>query len=210
MPIKFNCPKCGQKGSAPDNAAGVRGKCPKCGAVVVVPRTSAAAPAPTIGWGENPPLERPPSRKKDVREEEPEEVDPVDDEELNPRTTNTEAPSQFKPTCSVCGQEALPGELTCFSCSAVEEVYPADKPEHVAPSAGPKTVPQGGALDILSSGVRMVGCLLALVSAAVVVFTCKVLTIFGATFFVWEPVWIIGGAIGIAIGLAFVSVKARA
>ncbi len=45
MPIKFSCANCGQKGSAPDNAAGVRGKCPKCGEPVVVP-TAASPRAP--------------------------------------------------------------------------------------------------------------------------------------------------------------------
>ena len=42
VPIKFNCPKCGQKASAPNNAAGVRGKCPGCSASVVVPAVSSA------------------------------------------------------------------------------------------------------------------------------------------------------------------------
>lgn len=46
MALKLKCP-CGEKLTAPESAAGKRGKCPKCGKSFVIPRPKAAAPVPT-------------------------------------------------------------------------------------------------------------------------------------------------------------------
>jgi hypothetical protein len=45
MPVRFSCPQCHSKLSAPDKALGRKSTCPKCRTPVVV----ATAP-PTEGW----------------------------------------------------------------------------------------------------------------------------------------------------------------
>lgn len=56
MPLKLKC-RCGEKLSAPESAAGKKGKCPKCGMKFVIPGgpavgTAAAAPATTSSGAE--------------------------------------------------------------------------------------------------------------------------------------------------------------
>jgi hypothetical protein len=47
MPILIQCPLCGNKGTAPDAAAGKKVKCPKCKQLLVVPAPSrAVTPVP--------------------------------------------------------------------------------------------------------------------------------------------------------------------
>jgi hypothetical protein len=74
MPIKFNCPKCGQELNVKDEMAGKQGKCPKCKSTVTVPTPAAPRPAAA-----------PPVRKKPVPEveevEEVEEAEVVEEDE---------------------------------------------------------------------------------------------------------------------------------
>jgi hypothetical protein len=74
MPIKFNCPKCGQELNVKDEMAGKQGKCPKCKSTVTVPTPAAPRAAAA-----------PPVRKKPVREveevEEVEEAEVVEEDE---------------------------------------------------------------------------------------------------------------------------------
>ena len=46
MPIRVVCPSCGKVIKAPDDSAGTSGNCPSCRAVVNIPSTIEASPAP--------------------------------------------------------------------------------------------------------------------------------------------------------------------
>lgn len=56
--IRFSCATCGEKLSAPDGAAGKRGKCNKCGASNTVPQ-AVAEPSPRPASQATPPLIKP-------------------------------------------------------------------------------------------------------------------------------------------------------
>lgn len=119
MSIPISCAACGYQTTAPDSAAGMKGKCPKCGAVVRVPGTKAARVDPDVIDAEV--VEAPPPPPI------PLDSDPISLEGLSDGTpiaraappTSASGGATDRRPCPACGEMIAVGAMKCRFCNEI-------------------------------------------------------------------------------------------
>jgi predicted RNA-binding Zn-ribbon protein involved in translation (DUF1610 family) len=107
MPISFQCPQCGKKLKAPDEAAGKSSKCPGCGGAVTCPEP--IYDAEVLDASEKPSSAHDPYA--DLDDDKPYGV-------VNPQPGEDPAGESRRP-CPMCGEMILANAAKCRYCGEV-------------------------------------------------------------------------------------------
>lgn len=149
MPIKMTCVQCGKSLTAPDTAAGSRGKCPQCG-------TSMTVPSPT-----------PPAEILDAEAVDVSGIDfPMPAPDILPMANVAEpAPTEgARRPCPRCGESIPVKAMKCRFCGAIFDPRLAKEEaaqKRAGASPGDEDLTAGEwVLAILCSGI---GCILGIV-----------------------------------------------
>jgi len=160
MSIPITCTACGYQTTAPDTAAGMKGKCPKCGALVRVPGEK-VKPARDADVVEAEVVESPPPLP-------PLDFEPIALEGLSqgtPVASPAAPPAGDRRPCPACGEMIAVGALKCRFCN---EIFDPDLKKREARKSKPGFVGGDGddltaaewLVAILCSGI---GCIVGLV-----------------------------------------------